>query len=518
MIRDLLFVTRQPGLALRMKISRVVFATLLGSLLLPIIGIATPQLLPTASAAVSNGTIQFPSGGAGRVSFATALPSNEGMTWESWIKFGTIATANSIFASCANTAATDNCPTLSQDVHIYYLSNGNFRIQNLGSECEATSSQSVTVNTWLHIALVIPAFTSGQNVTSTVYVGGKSAASCSLTAGSNGSQFKGIVIGGSGNSSPANQLEVGPSRVSKVARYNAEFSPQVNYPTTGDTSIWAVWNTPYDSNNASACRGLSDPNNKTLTFTTYATYQLLNFMTAPVNSTRGGDGTATTTCNISTLVGSDVATLSSASIKSVSPNLGTPNTTIGSLVAGDVTLTAAQATGVLSSIFTKADGNATINRIVKYASGANTANFETDSTFSNSATDIVSGGDFFIIKITAQDGTTTKFYRVNVSVIRAIQSASLSLDAGDLIYRQAKELRATPSVAGKITFKANGQVIPGCKNKNVSASATVTCSYRPSTRGSLIISATLDPTNNSWIGATTSSNIVVGNRTGKRTR
>jgi hypothetical protein len=105
-----------------------------------------------------------------------------------------------------------------------------------------------------------------------------------------------------------------------------------------------------------------------------------------------------------------------------------------------------------------------------------------------------------------------------VSVIRAIQSASLSLDAGDLIYRQAKELRATPSVAGKITFKANGQVIPGCKNKNVSASATVTCSYRPSTRGSLVISATLDPTNNSWIGATTSSNIVVGNRTGKRTR
>jgi hypothetical protein len=105
-----------------------------------------------------------------------------------------------------------------------------------------------------------------------------------------------------------------------------------------------------------------------------------------------------------------------------------------------------------------------------------------------------------------------------VTVIRSIQSATLSLDPGALTFRQAKELRATPSVAGKVTFKANGQVIPGCKNKAVSASATVTCSYRPSTRGVVIISATLEPTSNSYIGATTSSNTIVGNRTGPRSR
>ena len=99
---------------------------------------------------------------------------------------------------------------------------------------------------------------------------------------------------------------------------------------------------------------------------------------------------------------------------------------------------------------------------------------------------------------------------------RLMRSATLSLDPGELTFRQAKALRATSSVAGRITFKANGQVIPGCKKKAVSASATVTCSYRPSNRGSVVLSATLEPTDNSYIGTTSSSNTVIGNRSGRR--
>jgi hypothetical protein len=99
---------------------------------------------------------------------------------------------------------------------------------------------------------------------------------------------------------------------------------------------------------------------------------------------------------------------------------------------------------------------------------------------------------------------------------RLTRSATISLDPGELVYRQSKQLRATSSIAGKVTFRANGLIIPGCKNKAVSASATVTCSYRPSTRGSVILSATLDPTDNSYIGATSSSNNVIGNRSSRR--
>ena len=512
----MLIVNKQSSLNLRLRTARIVVAALLGSLLLPITGITAPQILPRAAAAVSSGSIGLSSGGAGRISFATAIPTNQGLTWETWIKFTTIASANSIFASCLNVASTDNCPTWYQDTHVYYLSSGKFRIANLGNWCEATSSQTITANTWIHIALVIPAFTSGQNTTSTVYVGGRNAASCSQTASSNGGSYKGVVIGGSGNSATPNRIDIGPTRISKIARYSAQFTPQISYPTSGDANIWAVANTPYDSDNAAACSALSDPNSKTLTFTTFATYQLNNFMTPPTNGTRGGDGTATVTCNVSSLVASDIATLSGATIKGVTPTLGTPNATLGSAVAGEVTLTAAQATGVSTSTFTKTDSGSTLNRIVKYASGASTANFETASTFSNPSTDTVSFGDFFIIKITAADGTTVNFYRINVIVIRSVQSATLSLDPGELIFRQAKELRATSSVAGKVTFKANGTVIPGCKNKAVSASATVACAYRPSTRGSVAISVTLEPTDNSYIGATSSANSVVTNRSGRR--
>jgi hypothetical protein len=327
-----------------------------------------------------------------------------------------------------------------------------------------------------------------------------------------------VVIGGSGNSATANRIDIGPTRISKIARYSSQFTPQPTFPTSGDANIWAVTNTQYDSANTDACKALSDPNSKTLTFTTFATYQLNNFMTAPTNGTRGGDGTATVTCNVSSLVASDIATLSGASIKGETPTLGTPSAALGSVVAGQGTLTAAQAAGGLTTSFSKTDNESTLNRIVKYASGANTANFDTASTFSNPATDAISFGDFFIIKITAADGTTINYYRINVTVIRSIQSASLSLDPGELVFRQAKDLRATPSVAGRVTFRANGKDIPGCISKAVAANATVTCPYRPSTRGSVTITVTLDPTSSSYIGATTSSNNVVANRIGVRTR
>jgi hypothetical protein len=484
---------------------------------MPIFGISAPQNLPTATAAVSNGSIGLSSGGAGRISFATGMPTNQGLTWESWIKFSTIAATNGIFGSCLNVASSDNCPTWFGDTHVLYLNSGKFRIGSItGTWCEVTSSQPITANTWIHFALVIPAFSSGSNVTSTVYVGGRSAGSCSQTMSSNGPTHKGVVIGGSGNSATPNRIDIGPTRISKIARYSSQFSPQPTFPTSGDTNIWAVTNTQHDTGNSAACTALSDPNSKTLTFATYSAYQLHNF--GATNGSSGGSGTATVTCSVSSLVASDIASLASASIKGETPTFGTPNSSLGSVVSGQVTLTAAQATGGLATTFSRTDSGSTLNKIVKYASGANTANFDSTSAFSNPATDTISFGDFFILKITAADGITINFYRINVTVIRSLQSASLSLDPGELVYRQAKVLRATSSVAGRVTFMANGKDIPGCISKAVAASATVTCSYKPSTRGSVTITVTLNPTSSSYIGATTSSNNVVANRTGTRNR
>jgi len=146
-------------------------------------------------------------------------------------------------------------------------------------------------------------------------------------------------------------------------------------------------------------------------------------------------------------VNSDVATLSSASIKGVTPTLGTPNATLGSETAGAVTLTTAQATGTDPSSFTRTDSNSTISRIVKYATGSNTANFETDSAFTNSATTTVSTGDFFIIKVTAADASV-RYYRINVTV----NSNVATLSAASI-----KGVSATVGTAGS----ALGSLSPG---------------------------------------------------------
>jgi hypothetical protein len=108
---------------------------------------------------------------------------------------------------------------------------------------------------------------------------------------------------------------------------------------------------------------------------------------------------------------------------------------------------------------------------------------------------------------------------VIVLVYKGTTTATLSIPAGNLVYRQATTISNTSTVAGKITFRANGKILPGCKNKAATANVAVTCSYKPSTRNSVIITATLDPTDPDFIGTVSvSAQLQVANRTGPRIR
>jgi hypothetical protein len=108
---------------------------------------------------------------------------------------------------------------------------------------------------------------------------------------------------------------------------------------------------------------------------------------------------------------------------------------------------------------------------------------------------------------------------VIVLIYKGTTTATLSLPAGNLVYRQATTISDTSTVAGKITFRANGKILPGCKNRVARANVVVTCSYKPSTRNSVTITATLDPTDPDFIGTVSvSAQFQVGNRTGPRTR
>jgi hypothetical protein len=79
---------------------------------------------------------------------------------------------------------------------------------------------------------------------------------------------------------------------------------------------------------------------------------------------------------------------------------------------------------------------------------------------------------------------------------------SLGLSGGGTtaVYRSATTISAEVSVASKVTFKAGGTVISGCKNRATSGSSpfTVSCSWKPSRHGSYQITATANPNSNSY--------------------
>ena len=106
-----------------------------------------------------------------------------------------------------------------------------------------------------------------------------------------------------------------------------------------------------------------------------------------------------------------------------------------------------------------------------------------------------------------------------ITISSGTVSASLTLAPGNLIFRQAKNITAVATVAGTITFRVAGKVLPGCKNRSVNAgnSFTATCSYRPSSHSYVTISATLNPTDSYYVGTVTNSaQYLVTRRTGTR--
>jgi uncharacterized repeat protein (TIGR02543 family) len=156
-----------------------------------------------------------------------------------------------------------------------------------------------------------------------------------------------------------------------------------------------------------------------------------------------GDGSVRYT-RVNVTVNSNIATLSNTSvIKGQTPTLGVPNSTLGSETAGTLTLTTTQATGAVATTFVLTNSSATISKIVKFAAGSQVSTFDTATSFTNGSTAQITTGDFFIIKVTAADGTVN-YTRVNVTVNSNVASFS-AFNFNQL----------TPSVIGTVDNSAN---------------------------------------------------------------
>ncbi len=99
------------------------------------------------------------------------------------------------------------------------------------------------------------------------------------------------------------------------------------------------------------------------------------------------------------------------------------------------------------------------------------------------------------------------------SSVATASNIGLSFPAGPVVYRQSKTLTATSdSAPGKITFLANGKRIAGCINKSTSSSNsyTVTCSWKPSVRGAVVLSAVFTPADSDAFSPGISTPLYVG--------
>jgi hypothetical protein len=109
---------------------------------------------------------------------------------------------------------------------------------------------------------------------------------------------------------------------------------------------------------------------------------------------------------------------------------------------------------------------------------------------------------------------------ISVNLNSSFNSFGLSGGTTTATYRSASTINADVTVASKVTFKSSGVVITGCKNKLATGSGssfTASCSWKPSLRGKVNISAVSTPVDNAISGATAPAvTIVVGNRTGTR--
>jgi hypothetical protein len=95
-----------------------------------------------------------------------------------------------------------------------------------------------------------------------------------------------------------------------------------------------------------------------------------------------------------------------------------------------------------------------------------------------------------------------------------INSLALSGGVTSTTYKATTTISAEVSVAAKVTFRAGGVIIPGCKNKATSGSSpyVATCSWKVAKRGSFAVTATAVPNSNSYSSSSAPLQVMVTNR------
>jgi hypothetical protein len=103
------------------------------------------------------------------------------------------------------------------------------------------------------------------------------------------------------------------------------------------------------------------------------------------------------------------------------------------------------------------------------------------------------GSDLFLMRL-ASDGSLSPANLIDKAIF-----ASLGISGGGTVatFRSSTSLAAEVNVAARVSFLSNGKFISGCRNLLATGSGTsftATCTWKPSVRGSAVITAVAVPT------------------------
>jgi Domain of unknown function (DUF5050) len=288
-------------------------------------------------------------------------------------------------------------------------------------------------------------------------------------------------------------------QVGEMGRAAIDQSSTTDNWVTGLSYPWGMQvadNYIYFNNGSSIGRVLRDGTGLQRTWVSNTSGQGLAIADAGVNSTAiAGDSTPPT------LTSSDVFTVAE-------------NTTAVGTITASESSTISISGGEDSSSF----------QITRSSETSAALSFVTAPNF-EAPTDI-GGNNSYIVVVRAIDSSSNSGYEtVTVTVTDVADVAtfnSLGLPGGVLraTFRTVITISANVSLPSKVTFLANGKRIAGCikvSSSGTSPSIVATCSWKPSNRGAIRLTAISYPTNQSFTGASSSAtNIVVGTRTGLR--
>lgn len=129
-------------------------------------------------------------------------------------------------------------------------------------------------------------------------------------------------------------------------------------------------------------------------------------------------------------------------------------------------------------------------------------------------------GKFLKVIVTATNdaGSVQAVSGATGSAVSGATTTTLSITGSPTTtnFRNVRPLVVGVSVNGKVTLRANGIIISGCKNK-LTPGLSFTCNWKPATRGYVNLVATYSPTIAGYQSSTSSTyKIFVTNRSGSR--